>query len=253
MTTALGVQLYSVREDLGPEVLADTLKRLAGMGFTHVEPYDVLGYTDALQAAMDAAGLVSRTAHANIVDPKLDRDAIVSAAKQLGIDTIIVPWVQPESIADRAGVEALAAAINDAAEYAAPHGVRIGYHNHDFEFSQHIDGRGAYELLVELLADNVILEVDTYWASVGGADVFELLPRLGDRVHFLHVKTEPPNPPDRPMLGVDITGRLAEVLAIAPGSVELPIVEAVVHSGDIFPVLERNAEFFLTTLSRERA
>ena len=249
MTTPLGVQLYSVRDDLGPEVLADTLKRLAGMGFTHVEPYDILGYTDALQAAIEANGLVSRTAHANIVAPELDSDAILAAAKQLGIDTIIVPWVQPDSIADRAGVEALAAAINDAAQYAAPHGIRIGYHNHDFEFSQHVDGRPAYDLLVERLADNVILEVDTYWASVGGADVFELLPRLGERVHFLHVKTEPPNPPDRPMLGFDITGRLAEVLASAPKTVELPIVEAVVHSGDIFPVLERNAEFFLKELS----
>jgi sugar phosphate isomerase/epimerase len=238
-----------VREDLGPDVLADTLKRLAGMGFTHVEPYDILGCTDALQAAMEAAALVSRTAHSNIVDPKLDRDAILAAAKQLGIDTIVVPWVQPDAIAHRAGVQALAAAINDAAEYAAPHDIRIGYHNHDFEFSQHVDGRPAYDLLVELLADSVILELDTYWASVGGADVFELLPRLGRRVHFLHVKTEPPNPPDRPMLGVDITGRLAEVLAIAPETVELPIVEAVVHEGDIFPVLARNAEFFLKELA----
>jgi sugar phosphate isomerase/epimerase len=253
LTTPLGVQLYSVREDLGPEALAETLKRLAGMGFTHVEPYDILGYTDALKAAMDASGLVGRTAHANIVDPRLDRDAILAAAKQLGIDTVIVPWVEPITISDRAGVETVAAAINDAAGYAAPHGIRIGYHNHDFEFSQHIDGRPAYDLLVELLADNVILEVDTYWASVGGADVFELLPRLGARVRFLHVKTEPPNPPDRPMLGVDITGRLPEVLAIAPEEVELPIVEAVVHDGDIFPVLQRNAEFFLTTLAEANA
>jgi sugar phosphate isomerase/epimerase len=242
LTAQLGVQLFSVRDDLGADVLGATLKRLAGMGFTHVEPYDILGYTDALQAAMREAGLAARTAHANIVDPKLDRDAIVAAARQLGIDTIIVPWVEPGTIATRAGVKALAAAINDAAGFAAQHDIRIGYHNHDFEFSTKIDGASAYDLLVSLLDDAVVLEVDTYWASVGGEDVFELLPRLGERVRFLHVKTEPPNPPDRIMLGPDISDRQAEVLALT--KVELPIVEAVVHEGDIFPVLERNAAFF---------
>ena len=245
MTAQLGVQLFSVRDDLGPAVLGDTLKRLAGMGFTHVEPYDILGRTDALRQAMRDAGLVARTAHSNIVDPKLDRDAIIAAARRLGIDTIVVPWVEPDSIATRAGVEALAASINDAAAFAARHGIRVGYHNHDFEFSRHIDGLPAYDLLVSLLDDAVVLEVDTYWASVGGADVFELLPRLGRRVRFLHVKTEPPNPPERVMLGPDISDRQADVLAATRASVELPIVEAVVHEGDIFPVLERNAAFFL--------
>lgn len=249
MTAPLGVQLYSVRDDLGPQALAATLKRLAGMGFTHAEPYDIIGCTDALQSALAGAGLVAVTAHANIVDPKLDRDRIIAAAEQLGIGTIIVPWVDPPAISDRAGVETLAAAINDAAEYAAPHGIRIGYHNHDFEFSQHVDGAPAYDLLVSLLDERVVLEVDTYWASVGGADVFELLPRLGDRVRFVHVKTEPPNPPDRVMLGPDISGKQAEVLAAVKGSLELPVVEAVVHEGDIFPVLERNAEFFTKAVS----
>jgi sugar phosphate isomerase/epimerase len=245
LTTHLGVQLYSVRDDLGPDSLGDTLKRLAAMGFTHVEPYDILGRTDALETAMNAAGLVARTAHANIVDPKLDRDAIITAARQLGIDTIVVPWAEPDSVATRAGVEALAVSINDAAKFAAPHGIRVGYHNHDFEFSRHINGLPAYDLLVSLLDEAVVLEVDTYWASVGGADVFELLPRLGKRVRFLHVKTEPPNPPDRVMLGPDVTDRQADILALTQASVELAIVEAVVHEGDIFPVLERNAAFFL--------
>lgn len=249
MTRHLGVQLYSVRDDLGPDVLGDTLKRLAGMGFTHVEPYDIIGDTDALDQALRNAGLIARTAHANIVDPELDRDAILAAATQLGIDTIIVPWAEPGTFDTRAGVESLAASINEAATFAARHGIRIGYHNHDFEFSHHLNGLAAYDLLVSLLDDAVVLEVDTYWASVGGADVFELLPLLGKRVRLLHVKTEPPNPPDRVMLGPDVSERQADILALTRASVELPIVEAVVHEGDIFPVLERNAAFFLKAVA----
>jgi sugar phosphate isomerase/epimerase len=239
----LGVQLYSVREDLGPDDLEGTLALLAEMGFTHVEPYDILSYTKALKAAMDASGLVATTTHANIVE--LDRDAIIAAAKELGIDTVLVPWVEPETIADRAGVEKLAAGINEAARYAAGHGIKVGYHNHDFEFSQHIDGQSAYELLITLLDDDVILEVDTYWASVGGADVFELLPRLRNRVRYLHVKNEPPDADDPPLLGVDITGRMGEVLAVSREFVTMPVVEVVVDEGDVFGVLARNAAFFL--------
>jgi sugar phosphate isomerase/epimerase len=239
----LSVQLYSVRDDLAPAVLESTLARLRDMGFTHVEPYDILGYTDALADAIAVTGLRTETAHSNLV--ALDIDAIIAAAKRLGVTTIIVPWVEPASIAERSGVEALAAKINQASRYAKPHGIRIGYHNHDFEFSQYVDGTSAYELMVELLDREVILELDTYWASVGGADVFELLPRLRDRVRFLHVKNEPPDAGDPPLLGVDVTGRMAEVLQLSDGFVERPVVEIVVDEGDVFPVLARNAAFFL--------
>ena len=43
-------------------------------------------------------------------------------------------------------------------------------------------------MLAEHLAPEVVLEVDTYWAAAGGADVPALLDRLGDRVVALHIK-----------------------------------------------------------------
>jgi sugar phosphate isomerase/epimerase len=240
---ALGVQLYSVRDDLGPADLRVTLGRLASMGFTHVEPYRILANTELLAAALQETGLVASAAHANVVSG--EAEAFLAAAQRLGLDTLIVPWTEPDGLRDRAGVDALAAAINAAARRAADAGIRVGYHNHDFEFSQHVDGVSAYEILVDALDDGVILEVDTYWASVGGADVFELIPRLADRVRFLHVKNEPPDDDDPPPLGVDITGRMDEVVALGGSFVEMDVVEVVVHEGDVFPVLERNAGYFL--------
>ena len=239
---ALGVQLYSVRHDIAPDRIAGTVRRLAGLGFTHVEPYDILSNTDGLRAAIEGAGVVASTAHAKITE--LDRDAVIAAALELGVQTVVVPWVAPATLQDRAGIAALAASINDAARVSADHGIRIGYHNHDFEFRQQIEGRAAYEILVESLDPDVVLELDTYWASVGGADVFEVIPRLGDRVRLLHVKNELPDPGDPPFAGVDITGRLDEVIALAEPGLELPVVEVVVDDGDVYPVLERNARYF---------
>jgi sugar phosphate isomerase/epimerase len=97
---------------------------------------------------------------------------------------------------------------------------------------------------VDALDESVLLELDTHWASVGGADVFELIPRLGSRVRFLHVTNEPPDPGD-PVRGTDLTGRMGEVLALSRPFLEMPVVEVVVHDGDVFPVLQRNAGFFL--------
>jgi sugar phosphate isomerase/epimerase len=228
MTTPLGVQLYSVRDDIGPDALPATLARLASLGFTHAEPYDILGDTEGLADALESSGLRATTAHAKITE--LDRDAVLAAAARLGVETVIVPWVRPDSIATREGVSALAAAINAAA--AAEQGIRVGYHNHDFEFSQKIDGVPVYELLVEQLDPAVVLELDTYWAAVGGADVTELIPRLAHRIRFLHVKHDSANPFD-----------IAEVLPLAT-SLELPVVEVVVHEGDVFPLVEQNARYF---------
>ena len=227
---SLGIQLYSVRDDIGPDALPGTLARLAALGFTHAEPYDILSDTEGLNAALDAAGLQADTAHSKITE--LDRDRVLDAAERLGIGTVIVPFVPPASIADRDGVLALADAINAVVPVAADRGIRIGYHNHDFEFAQKIGGRTAYDLLVDALDPAVVLEVDTYWAAFGGEDVLALLARLGDRVRFLHVKEDGTNPFD-----------VAEVVGLA-GSLELPVVEVVVHEGDVFPLIERNAAFF---------
>jgi sugar phosphate isomerase/epimerase len=239
----LGIQLYSVRDDIGPADLEPTLKRLAGMGFTHAEPYRILDRTEQLGEALAAAGLRATAAHANVVTA--DRDAYFDAAQRLGLDTLIVPWTEPAALAERDGIAATAAAINDAARRAAGRGIRIGYHNHDFEFSQHVGGRPAYEILADALDGEVVLEVDTFWASMGGADVFELIGRLGSRVRFLHVTNEPPDDGDPPPLGPPVTGRMAGVLALGRSVAAMPVVEVVVHSGDVFPVLERNAAFFM--------
>lgn len=238
----LGVQLYSVREDIGPGDLGRTLGRLAAMGFTHVEPYRILENTDELAAALAEAGLTAAAAHANVVTG--ERSAYLAAAGRLGIGTLIVPWAEPAALRDGDGIGKLAAAINEAARQAADHGIRVGYHNHDFEFRQRVGGVPAYEILLDALADSVVLEVDTHWASVGGADVFELLPRLAGRVRFLHVTNEPPDDDDPPVLGVDITGRMDEVIAAGHDIGAMAVVEVVVHEGDVFPVLERNAAYF---------
>jgi sugar phosphate isomerase/epimerase len=110
----------------------------------------------------------------------------------LGTDMVIVPGGIPrEDFATADGLARVADLLNGIAEKARAQGFQFGYHNHEHELEYMIDGRHALDVLADLLAPEVFLEIDTYWAAVGGADVPALLQRHGDRVRLLHVKDGP--------------------------------------------------------------
>lgn len=241
--TSLGVQLYSVREAMASDRDA-TLRRIAGLGYQAVEPYDPLTDPTGFRALADELGLNLWSTHAPVLGEL--RDAVLDAAGMLGLDTVIVPAIEPARFADRAGVEASAAALNDTAARAADRGIRLGYHNHYWELESVIDGRPALEILDEALNPEILLEVDVYWAHVGGADAAALLRRLGDRVRFLHVKDGPGTHRD-PMTAVGAgTLPIPDILAAAPDARR--IVELDACATDIFDALA-DSHRYLTGLA----
>jgi sugar phosphate isomerase/epimerase len=228
------VQLYSVREQL-PLDRKGVLQRIAAAGYGAVETFNVLSDPDGLRADLDAAGLAVCSVHA--IPAGEQAAAVLAATKTLGAATLIVPHLPAERFATEESVAAVAAELNEMAARAADAGLRLGYHNHDFELSSIVDGQPALELLANSLADGVLLEIDTYWAAVGGQDVPALLRRLGDRVRFLHVKDGPINKQD-PMTAVG-AGQMpvGEILAAAP-SAEWHIVELDSCATDMLTALE---------------
>ena len=183
----LSVQLYTVREAMQDD-LAGTLTRIADIGFDQVEPYNFPAFPE-LGAALKAASLTAPTTHAHFVGiPDDELAALFEAAKELGINRVIDPHVPAERWQTAQSVGEIAAQLNAAAAIAAEHGVTIGYHNHAHELESIIDGRTALEVFTDSLSPEVKLEVDTYWAFVGGQDPVALLRRLGDRVVAIHVK-----------------------------------------------------------------
>ena len=221
-TNPPALQLYTVRDQL-PGHRKDVLARIAGFGYGAVEPFNILADPEGLRDDLAGAGLSVSSVHAT---PSGDEaEAVAAAAATLGTDTVIVPFLDPARFADADSVQAVARELNDIASWAADRGLRLGYHNHDFELSSLIGGRPALEVLADALDDRVVLEVDTYWAAVGGQDVPALLGRLGERVRYLHVKDGPAVDRDDFMTAVG-SGRLpvAEILAACP-SAEWHVVE----------------------------
>jgi sugar phosphate isomerase/epimerase len=211
------LQLYTVREQL-PADRAGVLGQIGALGYGAVEPFNILDDPDGLRADLDAAGLVVCSVHASPLGE--EAEAVVRAARTLGTDTVIVPYLEPARFAEADGVRALALELNERAAWIADQGLRLGYHNHDFELSSLIDGVPALEVLADQLDDAVLLEVDTYWVAVGGQDVPALLGRLGDRVQYLHVKDGPAiSRADDLMTAVGAgTMPVAEILAASPSA-----------------------------------
>ena len=247
---ALSIQLFSVREPLTVD-LSGTLARLAQIGLTRVEPYNFVANATELKAALTRNALAAPTAHQHLVDVD-DPGAIFDAAAELGIGTVIEPMVPAAEWSTRAGVRAIADQLAAAAELATARGMRIGYHNHAWEFEHVIGDRSAYEVFADLLDPAIVLELDTYWAMMAGQDVPALLGRLGERVIALHLKDGPRTggPADQVPLGQgdlpvrDIVG--------AATNLEYPVLEFDHYAGDIFDGISAGYAYATDTLGAVR-
>jgi len=202
------VQLYTVRDAISAD-LQGAVARVAEIGFTKVEPYAFVERADEFATAFAASGVTAPSGHAPVIDAD-DPARTFEAATKLGIETVIDPFVPSDRWQTADDAHRLADRVNELSAQAREHGLRFGYHNHQWEFTNTVDGRPVYELFVERLAPEVVLEVDTFWATVGGQDTPSVLRALGDRVQFIHVKDG------------RISGDIATALPSSESALEVP-------------------------------
>jgi sugar phosphate isomerase/epimerase len=233
------VQLYSIRDAVAAD-LPGALARLAGIGVTQVEPFDLAGDPHGLRDALAAAGLSAPSAHARLGE---DDERIFEAAATVGVHTVVHPFTPPERWSSADEIEAIAGEVARAADAARAYGLRIGYHNHHWELASRLDGRAALEVLAERLPPGVVLELDTYWAAVGGEDVPALLGRLGDRVRLLHLKDGPIDDDKTAQLPLGAGAMPVAAILAAATAAELAALEFDDYAGDLFEGLAAGCAF----------
>ena len=238
MTAALSVQLYSVRDALDAD-LPGTLDRIAGLGFKNVELFGFVDRVDEYRVALANSGLTALSGHASLAEG--DAVRALEAAAALGMRTIIEPMIR-HGWESADGVSAIAERLGQIAAQAQPLGIEVGYHNHTWEFESRIEGRSAFDVFTERLDPAVVLEIDTYWAEVGGQSAPELLARLGERVRLIHVKDGPrttEGAAQQPAGSGDMP--IKEILEAAPGAVR--VIEFDDYAGDIFDGIAQSLRF----------
>ena len=184
------------------------------------------------------------SAHVGFENPD-DFAAALDAHQPLGCDTVVIPSLPFEHFADVDGVHVAAETINRAFGLAQARGITLGYHNHWWELAPMADGRPALLHLFELVAPEVIAEVDIYWAQVGGSDPKAIVSELGSRVGLLHVKDGPADEPRSPMVAVgDGVVDVAGVLAASP-TARWHIVELDRCATDMFEAVARSYDYLV--------
>ena len=238
----LSLQLYSVRTAISAD-LSGTLARVSALNLKHVELYGFADRGAEYADQLAAHNLAAPSGHGSLVG---DTTTIFDAANLIGMKTVIDPFIDPSRWTTRDDVAAIAAQLNAVALVAADSGLRIGYHNHAFELENRIGGVSALEVLADHLDDAVVLELDTYWVSVGGDDPVALLGKLGSRVEFLHIKDGPITKNDADQVAVGSGSMpISDILAAAPNA--LAVIELDDFTGDVFDAV-RDSVSYLTEL-----
>lgn len=184
----LAVQMYTLRDFGGS--LGDRLRAVREAGFGAVELVGTHGCTSAeMRAALERFGLRAVSSHVALATLRSELDDAISFALDIGNDTLVMPYLTPgQRPGDAAGWIALGESLGEIGRACRERGLRLLYHNHDFEMTE-LDGRLAIDWLLEAAGEGQLgFEPDIAWMVRGGADPVELLERHAGRCSRVHVK-----------------------------------------------------------------
>lgn len=187
----LGVQLYSVRDAFAADPLA-TIRRVRDIGYREVEMAGLGGRSPAeLRRAMDRIGLRAPSAHYPL-ERLLQDGSALDEANALGCRFVVVPWIDEARRRTLDDWRKVCADLNRVGEAAKRAGLKLAYHNHDFEFRP-VEGRTPFDLIrTETDPALVAFEIDVGWVAFAGLDPKQLFRDNPGRVPLSHFKDYSP-------------------------------------------------------------
>jgi len=200
----VGIQLYT----LAPEAAKDldgTLRAVAGIGYKTIELHSLFGKTGVqMRASLDAAGLTCASIHVQ-GRGQLDGDLgkLADDLKAIGVQTAVmpIPFLSDRLIQSAGGdwrkaLGALTADdwrmnadfLNEKAAVLAKSGIKVGYHNHNFEFLPLGDTNGLEIMIQRTDPKLVTFELDVGWVAAAGVDPAAFFDKHKGRFSLMHVK-----------------------------------------------------------------
>jgi len=198
-TKKIGIQLYTLRTEL-PKDVTGVIKKVAELGYKEVETY---GYSakngfwglDAkgFAALLKETGLKAPSGHYGldqfILDGKTDvLKTYIEAANITKGEYITVPHLGADLRKNLDDYKKVAARLNQAAELCKASGLKLAYHNHDFEFTAFGNSYGYDILLKETDPKLVQFELDLYWVVRSGKNPVKFFEANPGRFPMWHIK-----------------------------------------------------------------
>jgi sugar phosphate isomerase/epimerase len=198
-----GLQLYSIRDDMARDPLG-SLAQLAEMGYRNVEHASYsdrkfYGYVPAeFKKVLDEQGLSMVSGHVEFVRTDWDASAndfsdrwkyTVEDAATCGQKYVVTPWLEEGIRRNYDDFMTFMDVFNRCGELCNKWGMKFGYHNHDFEFSEKFNGESLFDIMMRSIDPKlVVVQLDTGNLFNGGAVAKDVADRYPGRFEFVHLK-----------------------------------------------------------------
>ncbi len=197
-----GLALYTVRDAMGKDPKG-TLKAVADAGYAYVEAANYsdgkfYGMTPAeFKSYLASLGLTAKSAHMGMVNME-NADQLIADVKAAGISYFVIP-VPPmgmftfdqatKSMAMKGTADELVKIMNTLGEKCYNAGIKLLYHNHDFEFKPLADGTVIEDVLLEKCDPKFVnFQMDLFWVTKAEVDPLAYFEKYPGRFIAWHVK-----------------------------------------------------------------
>jgi sugar phosphate isomerase/epimerase len=197
----VGLQLYTVR-DLMKADLPGTLRKVAQIGYKEVEFAGYFGRSPAqIKALLKQNGLTSPSSHIGLDILEKDSVRAFADAKAIGHSWVTMPYIPEERRKTVDDWNKIIDLLNQLGPQAKAAGLRLAYHNHDFEIRP-VNGVRPLDMMLDKTDPSLVdFEMDLYWVVFGGGDPLDFFARHPHRFAMVHVK-DSSGPPDNKIVDV---------------------------------------------------
>ncbi|MBO0353397.1 sugar phosphate isomerase/epimerase [Muricauda ruestringensis] len=197
-----GLALYTVRENMGEDAKA-TLQKVADAGYAYIE---AAGYADGKFYGMDpqdfksyveSIGLTPVSTHMGGVTLE-NADQQIADTKAAGFEYFTIPvppmgmfTFDPENrtMGMKGTMEDFAEILTTIGKKCEAAGLKLLYHNHDFEYKNNEDGIKPIVYLLENTDPKYVnFQMDLYWVTRAEADPVSYFEKYPGRFKLWHVK-----------------------------------------------------------------
>ncbi len=201
----LGVQLYSVRDDMKKDP-AGTLKKLAQMGYKYVEHagyyngkfygYSIVDFKkilndDNLKMESGHSFLGSKQWNKSANDFTDDWKKTIDDAAAIGMKYVISPGVDESLCQNMNDFRHYMDMFNKTGELCKKAGIHFAFHNESYEFNHSLDGTLLYELLLQSTDKSLVAQqMDIGNMYEPGGRAMNYLKKYPGRFLLMHVKDE---------------------------------------------------------------
>lgn len=186
----IGLELYSVREALKQD-LEGTLRSVAKMGYQCVEFYAPYfewteSRTKQVRKLLNDLGLRCYSTHND--ESYFKPDKLLRARDRnliLGCRYMVLASSDPPPTIE--GWKGVAEELNSAADHLQGSGLKVGYHNHEPEFTP-LAGVRPIEIIAKNTKPSIMLQLDVGTCLKAGSDPVAWIRENPGRIRSLHLK-----------------------------------------------------------------